>query len=499
MTIMSYGAAPRAVARAAEGFAGFKADIERVQTQLASGRKATTYAGLGAAALGGLKLETSLSTLDAYASSVEQAGIRLGLVSHGLDHAVKLTSDLGSDIIASYQTPIGRKVTQLLANDGLAQLVDVLNTDVNGSYLYAGRKSDTKPVVSAELMLEGEPGRAGLRTLVAERSAADLGVAGLGRLTIANAGATTTLEEEAAGLPFGFKIAGISRTGTGLSVTNTAGPPASASVTVAAPPANGDKVSFVLTAPDGSRETITLVAGSSLEENDGTFAPGATNAATAANLAAALGTALATRAASVLPAASAFKAASDFFGGTAGSPPPRVGGPPFATATTNSAGTAANTIIWYAGDEASPADARGTAAVRISEDQTVGVGAQANEPAFRALLSTFAVLALQDPNAVLSPPYHAAFRDRAHGSLTFKNGGQTIEMVTTDFSLATATVKTGSARITATRNQLNELKEDIVGIDPNEVAMQLLATQTRLQASYQTTSSVLRLSLADFI
>jgi flagellin-like hook-associated protein FlgL len=499
MTIMSYGAGPRAVAQATESFAAFKADIERVQTQLATGRKAMTYAGLGSAALSGLKLETSLSTLNGYAASVEHAQIRLDLVSHGLGHAVKLTSDLGSDLIASYQTPVGRKVTQILASDSLAQLVDVLNTDVNGSYLYAGRKSDTKPVVSAELMLEGEPGRAGLRALVAERSAADLGAAGTGRLTLTQSGATATLEEEAAGLPFGFKIAGISRTGTGLSVTQSAGPPASASVTVAAEPANGDKVSFVLTAPDGSRETITLVAGSSVEENDGSFAPGATNAATAANLAAALGTALASRAASALPAASAFKAAADFFGATAGNPPPRVGGPPFATANTYTAGTAANTVIWYAGDEGPPADARATAAIRLSEDQTVGVGAQANEPAFRALLSAFAVLALQDPNAVLPPPQHAAVRDRAQAALTFKNGGQTLETVATDFSLATATVKTGSDRIAATRNHLNELKEDIVGIDPNEVAMQLLATQTRLQASYQTTSSVLRLSLVDFI
>ena len=51
-------------------------------------------------------------------------------------------------------------------------------------------------------------------------------------------------------------------------------------------------------------------------------------------------------------AASAVAAGNDFFNTDASHPPQRVDGPPFDTATALVDGTAANTVAWYTGDNA---------------------------------------------------------------------------------------------------------------------------------------------------
>ena len=66
-------------------------------------------------------------------------------------------------------------------------------------------------------------------------------------------------------------------------------------------------------------------------------------------------------------------------------------GPP-ATATALAAGTAANTVIWYQGDDQSPS-ARFTAQSKVDTSVTVGVGAQANEEGIRRLMVNLAVFA----------------------------------------------------------------------------------------------------------
>jgi flagellin-like hook-associated protein FlgL len=50
-----------------------------------------------------------------------------------------------------------------------------------------------------------------------------------------------------------------------------------------------------------------------------------------------------------------------------------------------------------------------------------------------------------------------------------------------------------------TKAQAEDSLAGIENADPNEVAMKLLATQTRLQASYQTTSVLQKLSLVNYL
>ena len=67
------------------------------------------------------------------------------------------------------------------------------------------------------------------------------------------------------------------------------------------------------------------------------------------------------------------------------STPLRVAGPPFATATALVAGTAANTVFWYTGENgATPA--LQTATAQVGPSLTISYGMRATEPAITSLL-----------------------------------------------------------------------------------------------------------------
>jgi flagellar hook-associated protein 3 FlgL len=61
--------------------------------------------------------------------------------------------------------------------------------------------------------------------------------------------------------------------------------------------------------------------------------------------------------------------------------PLRVGGAPLNTATTLVAGTPANTVFWYTGENGADSP-RGTAVARVDQSISVQYGARANEQAF---------------------------------------------------------------------------------------------------------------------
>ena len=192
-------------------------------------------------------------------------------------------------------------------------------------------------------------------------------------------------------------------------------------------------MSFTFNLPDGTQETVKLTASSKtpLPANcvrdrsrraAGGAAGGGSPSITATNLKTALTDAVQKLSGSALAAASAIKAGDDFFNNT---PPLRVAGTaPFGAATTQVAGTKANTVFWYNGEPDSTTDpARGTAVGRIDDAITVQYGIRADEQALRKQLQTVAVFAAvttsaTDPNgankmAALNQRVAAESRDRA--------------------------------------------------------------------------------------
>lgn len=184
---------------------------------------------------------------------------------------------------------------------------------------------------------------------------------------------------------------------------------------------------------------------------------------------------------------------------TAVQPPLRVSGTPLSAATSLVNGSA-NTVAWYTGNSG-PGTARSTATIRIDSAQTVQFGAQANEDAIRRSLQSIAVYAAvtASPTGVNSAAQIGALSDRIATSLTPQPGQQTYQDIQTDFADAQTTMKDVQARQTQSKAALQSMIDQTEDITPAEVASQILALQNALQASYQTTSMLSKLSLTNFL
>jgi hypothetical protein len=184
---------------------------------------------------------------------------------------------------------------------------------------------------------------------------------------------------------------------------------------------------------------------------------------------------------------------------TAIQPPLRVGGSPMNTATTLVSG-AANTVAWYTG-EAGPGPARASSTARVDQTSTVQYGVRANEQAIRAALQGVAVFAsvTTSPTNPNSTSVVTALNQRVAAVLTPAGRQQSLADIATDLASTQVAMKDIAARQDQSQVMLQSLVDKSESISSDEVATELLALQTRLQASYQTTSMLSQMSLVKYL
>ncbi|MGN6410272.1 MAG: flagellar biosynthesis protein FlgL [Nitrobacter sp.] len=566
-----------------------KAQMADLQNQLTSGKKSTTYSGMGANEGFAIAARAQLSNIAAYTDTMTKINTNIGVANT----ALQALSDIGTQLQNAANSgsqalnSAGQTAGQQTAVAEFSSVVGILNTQAGDRYIFSGSTIYTQPVASSDLILNGNgAGQAGLKQVISERNQADLGASGLGRLIVSSPtatsvsvaedaspsiygmklsnvtstltgatvtdtpatvnlatnpadgdtfnftflqpdGSSTTVQltatttvpapagsfeiggsaaataanlnaaltaAEASASPFGAQLTGVSSSATGVTIT-----PAQVSIDLAANPADGDTVSFTFNLPDGSGETVQLTASSAVPTPAGSFAIGATPAATAANLNAALTSSIGTLAKTSLVAASAIRATHDFFD----QPPQRVDLTPpvtLATATAAVNGTAANTVQWYTGD-AGTGSARATSTVRIDPSVTVQYGIRANEDAIRSLMESVALLAAvttspTDPNGA---GQISALNSRVAQNLTVTPGKQNIQDIQSDLANAQTVMQDATARQKLTQATMQNVVDQAENVSTDEVASQLLALQTDLQASYQTTALLSQLSLVKFL
>jgi flagellin-like hook-associated protein FlgL len=600
--------------------------LTALQTQLATGKKSTSYAGMGVNEGFAIAARSQLANISAFSDTMTNINTNIGVANTALQSMVDLGKTVQNSANSSSQTlnSAGQTIAQQTATSQLSSMLGILNMQAGDRYLFSGSAINTPSVASVDNILNGTTTQAGLKQVISERQQAD-GTSGLGRLVLTSPTTTSVqVAEDVAGSPFGLKLSAVSSSLTGATVTGPAGSPAAVSIDLGGTnPNNGDKVSFAFKLPDGTTESIQLTASSATPPPAGSFAIGGTPTLTAGNLKAALNTAITTLAGTSLVAASAVAAGNDFFssagtatgsvvnnqaavpapitgatllsgaagtdslatsfvagntitvnntpitfvasgatgnnqinvndsvqtlltkidsitgtstpstvhGGvitlhtdnaaslnvsstnpaafaalgfgasaTATQPPLRVSGSPLSSATSQVSGTAANTISWYTG-EAGPGSARATATARVDQSVTVQYGARANEPAIRAQLQTLAVFAAvttsaSNPNAAAQV---AALSQRVTQNLSPQPGQQTIQNIQSDFATAQMTMKNAASRQTQAQGMLQAIVDQAESVSPDQVASQILALQTSLQASYQTTAMLSQLTLTKFL
>jgi flagellar hook-associated protein 3 FlgL len=488
------------------GLVNLKNQLDILTEQLASGKKSTTYAGLGFDSATATGLRAQLATLASYADTDTMLNTRIGVANLGLQGI----SDAGSEVKTAATSAsltldsTGQTPGQKTAQGSYSQLIALMNSSSAGRYLFSGRATDTPATASADAIMNGSGAQAGLKQLIQERGVAD-GTSGLGRLVIdppaTPPGTSVSIGEDAAGSPFGLKLDAISTNLSGATITQpTAGtPPAGQEMSIdlgATNPKEGETVGFSFKLPDGTSESIELTATTTNPPPAGSFLIGADTTETATNLNGAVNTAVGKLANTALVAASAVTASDNFF---SSNPPLRVDNstnPPVALKN----GTPADTVTWYTGEDG-PDPARGTAVVGIDSSISVQYGARANEDAFVTQLKNVAVYAavVTDPNNPNANDQLTALNSRMVTNLSDQPGKQSIEDIQSDFATAQVSIKNASDRQTQTGAVAQSMLDSIQGISNDEVATKIMALQTSLQASYQTTSSLYQMSLLKFL
>ncbi|MGE3147862.1 MAG: flagellar biosynthesis protein FlgL [Pseudorhodoplanes sp.] len=481
-----------------------RARLDDLQAQLGTGKKATDYAGFGLDRSLAVGLRAQLSSLSSFDNTIATVGVRLTLAQTALGQIDDSRRTMQQTMMKSVYTidGTGQTTDQKAAAQQLDIILGALNTRAGDRYLFSGAAVDQPSVETADHILNGDGARAGLKQVIDERRQADLGASGLGRVVVGSPSASAvSITEDAAGSPFGFKVASVVSTFSGATVSGPTGSPPGVAVDLGATnPTAGQSVTFTFNLPDGSQENLTLTATDANPPGPNQFTIGADAAASAGNLQAALTTSLGKLAGSSLAAASAMAAGNDFFNTDAAHPPQRVNGPPFDTATSLIDGTPANTVSWYTG-EAGSAPARGTVTARVDTSISVSYGMRASEESLRAAVQNIAVFAAtsysaSDPNAGGS---YDALKVRTGAALTDAPGHQKITDIEAEIAGAQTSLSAAKERHTQTNATLSDMVSQIEGVPPEQVAAQILSLQTSLQASLQTTAMLYKTSILNYL
>lgn len=292
-----------------------------LSTQLSTGKLSQNYSGMGTNEGFAIAGRAQLSNIAAYTDTMTNVNVSINLANTALQSltTIRNTVQTGSATTAQDLNVNGQTVAQNTAAAQFGSMVGVLNTQSGNRYLFSGTAFNTQSVANAGDIINGTTTQAGFKTVMAERQAADLGANGMGRLVQTQPTASSVqVSEDVAGSPFGLKIAAVSSTLTGATVTGPSGSPVSFSVDLnGVNPSNGDKLSVQFTLPDGSTEQIDLTASTATPTPLGSFAIDASVPVnpnnTASNLNTALNTAISKLANTSLVAASAVTAGDNFF------------------------------------------------------------------------------------------------------------------------------------------------------------------------------------------
>lgn len=497
---------------------GMKERYDVLQTQLASGQKASRLSEMGSDRYFDLALRQRISRIDSFQDSIKSVDLRLNVLDQTISRLDVIESDMRAVTLSGSggQSSLNFDTAPALAASRFDEVMTLLNVDVAGRYLFGGDQTENRPVEEGLTVLSGIGGRAGFTKVVEQRRYADLGAGNMGRLTVTPpvADVVTLTEDGLADMPFGLKLSTVLGSNN-ITVTSPpaweAGDPVPATardldVTFGATlPVAGETVSFTFKMPDGTEESIVLTA-STEAGTDSSFQIGADANATAANFATTLNAAINKLAEGKLVTASAYAASEDFFFGQ-GEEPMRVDvldpndTAQLAAATSQVAGTTANTVFWYKGGDST--DPRRSVTAKIAEGATVAYGVEGTEAGLVNLVRALATMAIQNfpkSDATSTDRYNAmTSRNNERLSENVATNQGSIEMIAVELGLAKATSGAVAERHTAHKSQLNNMLQDIEEAPTEVVAMEILALKTRLEASYQTTAMLSQLALVNYL
>lgn len=344
-----------------------------------------------------------------------------------------------------------------------AKLVEVGSSRLAAASTFAASENFFNAAGEPVLRVSGNPATTtGLRLATTDDTvmwyggqSAAVSATGLGRLNIGTASDTVTLSEKAPVSPnHGFNLTAVSASTANITTSKVGTDPDSIGVQFSGVPAAGEAVTIDLTQPDGTTRQVTLTA------VNGKSGPGQ------------------------------FSIGTD--------PSPLVARDQTAAAFS----TALNQRLTEA-SKAAEGNPRQTVSAQVDDNTKVSYGLQANETGTLRMMRTLAALSVEtytEGDASSRVRFDAmASRQQSELSEAHNSERGSVQMMTMDMGIAQNTLKNSTQRHTDYKAQLENLLSDVETVSQEDVAMQILALQTRMQASYQVTSMVSKLSLVNFM
>ncbi|TNE31919.1 MAG: hypothetical protein EP349_03125 [Alphaproteobacteria bacterium] len=127
--------------------AQLRATLNELQRQLATQKKTDTFAGFGVDAGRVQSLRTNLNEIDAYSTNIDRAVLRTKVMSETLTEITNIANQVidGFRLLQSGADGVDTDFLRNMASNNLQYLGDLLNTEIQGSYLFSGNDIGNAP------------------------------------------------------------------------------------------------------------------------------------------------------------------------------------------------------------------------------------------------------------------------------------------------------------------------------------------------------------------
>jgi flagellin-like hook-associated protein FlgL len=182
MTVSGVGTTAAFVA---QSLTALRAQLDDLQRQIGTGQKVTTYSGISSQAQLVVALNAQVGAINSFQDTNNAVSARLSIAQTTLTQFDSVAATVQSSAMQSNYAagPNGQTVDQTFAGNQLDELLNLLNTQADGRYMFSGAAVDQASVAPSGTILNGTATQAGLKQIISERNQADIGN-GLGRLVI---------------------------------------------------------------------------------------------------------------------------------------------------------------------------------------------------------------------------------------------------------------------------------------------------------------------------
>src|SRR6202043_263773 len=128
-----------------------------LESQLTTGKKSTTYAGMGVNEGFAIAARSQLADISAFSDTMSNINTDIGVANTGLQSMVDIGTTVLNSANSSMQTlnSAGQTIPQQTANSQLSSMLGILNLQAGDRYLFSGGAINTPSVATMDDILNG--------------------------------------------------------------------------------------------------------------------------------------------------------------------------------------------------------------------------------------------------------------------------------------------------------------------------------------------------------